>query len=78
MTQRLGNHTAYKQVKGSKTSAAEITELYAGLKQSNLIDFDVLLSGYVPNADVVRAVGEIGDDLKTRAASRPGSFFWGE
>ena len=69
----LGNHTAYKQVKGSKVSAEQITELYEGLRQSYLNDFDVLLSGYIPSAEAVQAVGKIARDLKFRSSTRPGS-----
>ena len=74
----IGNHTAYKQVKGTKTSAEQIQDLYEGLRQSNLNDFDVLLTGYVPSAEAVRAVGRIGRDIKFNAGTKPGSFFWGE
>lgn len=50
--------------------------MYQGLCQSNLTDFDVMLSGYSPSAAVVEAVGAIAMDLKQRA-QKPGSFFWG-
>lgn len=73
-----GNHTAYKQVKGTKTSAEEILNLYEGLRQSNLTDFDVLLTGYVPSAEAVQAVGKIGRDVKFNAGTKPGKFFWGK
>lgn len=73
-----GNHTAYKQVKGRKTPADEITELYTGLQQSLLNDYDVLLSGYIPSAEAVEAVGRIGRDLKFSAGMKAGSFFWGK
>lgn len=66
----------YKQFKGTKASAQEIRDLYEGLKQSNLTDFDMMLSGYAPSADAVDAVGEIGRDLKRRS-TKAGSFFWG-
>jgi pyridoxine kinase len=74
----IGNHTAYKQVKGTKTSAEEMLELYEGLRQSGLNDFDVLLTGYMPSAQAVQAVGKIGRDVKFNRATKPGSFFWGE
>ena len=74
----VGNHTAYKQVKGTKTTAEQIADLYEGLKQSNLNHFDVLLTGYIPSADAVKEVGKIGRDLKYNASTNPGSFFWGE
>lgn len=73
-----GNHTGYKQVKGTKASAQEISDLYQGLRQSYLTDFDVLLTGYAPSAAAVEAVGEIGLDLQRRADRKPGSFFWGK
>jgi len=72
-----GNHTAYKQVKGTKASAEEIRDIYEGLKQSHLTDFDMMLSGYAPSAEAVEAVGAIGRDLKLKASLKPGSFFWG-
>jgi pyridoxine kinase len=74
----VGNHTGYNQFKGTKASAQEIRDLYDGLKQSSLTDFDVLLSGYAPSADAVQAIGSIARDLSLRASNKPGSFFWGE
>lgn len=73
-----GNHTAYKQVKGTKTSAEQIEDLYEGLRQANLNAFDLLLTGYMPSAEAVQAVGKIARDLKYNAVTKPGSFFWGE
>ena len=73
---RAGNHTGYRQFRGFKTSADQICEIYQGLKQSFLDDFDVMLSGYIPGAEAVEAVGKIAEDLKLRA-TKPGSFFWG-
>ncbi|KAL2161442.1 hypothetical protein VTH06DRAFT_8003 [Thermothelomyces fergusii] len=75
-TVQFSNHTGYKQWTGSRVSAQEITELYEGLKQSYLDDFDMMLSGYVPGAPALEAVGKIGQELKNKAKSRPGSFFW--
>ncbi|EXJ61195.1 pyridoxine kinase [Cladophialophora psammophila CBS 110553] len=71
-----GNHTGYRQFKGRRTPATEIRELYDGLRQSYLTDFDVLLSGYSPSADVVETIGTIARDLKYRSAVHPGGFFW--
>jgi pyridoxine kinase len=72
-----GNHTGYRQFKGTRASAEEIRNIYEGLKQSHLTDFDVMLSGYAPSADAVEAVGSIGRDLKLKASIKPGAFFWG-
>lgn len=74
---QIGNHTGYRQFKGTRATAEEITDLYQGLCQSNLTDFDIMLSGYAPSAAAVEAVGAIGMDLK-RKSEKPGSFFWGK
>ncbi|KAL9101846.1 MAG: hypothetical protein Q9187_009192 [Circinaria calcarea] len=76
-TVHFSNHTAYRQVKGTKASAEEIQDIYDGLKQSSLTDFDVMLSGYAPSAGAVEAIGAIGRDLQLQAVTKPGSFFWG-
>jgi len=74
----IGNHTAYKQVKGRKSTSEEIAELWQGLRQSHLDDFDMMLSGYCPSADVVIEVGKIAREKKFAASTKPGSFFWGQ
>ncbi|PWY86970.1 Ribokinase-like protein [Aspergillus heteromorphus CBS 117.55] len=75
-TVHFSNHTGYRQFKGTRATAEEITALYEGLTQSNLTDFDVMLSGYAPSAAAVEAVGAIGMDLQRKAEKNPGSFFW--
>jgi pyridoxine kinase len=73
---RLGNHVAYRRFKGRKSTSEEVAELYAGLKETGLANFEVMLSGYCPSASVVEEVGKIARDVKLRANTRPGSFFW--
>ncbi|KAK9607868.1 putative pyridoxal kinase [Aspergillus fumigatus] len=75
-TVHFSNHTGYRQFKGTRSTAQEIRDLYEGLCQSHLTDFDVMLSGYAPSAAAVEAVGAIGLDLQRKAESNPGSFFW--
>lgn len=72
-----GNHTGYKQVKGTKTSADEILDLYQGLQSAHLSEFDMMLSGYLPSAEAIDAVGKIGRALRFGSSTKPGSFFWG-
>lgn len=71
-----GNHTGYRQWRGTRVSAQEITDLWEDLKQSYLDRFDMMLSGYVPGAAAVEAVGNIAKELKEKSRGRPGSFFW--
>nr|POF20009.1 proliferating cell nuclear antigen [Quercus suber] len=73
---RIGNHVGYRRVKGRKTAPEEIAELFTGLKNARLDDFDVMLSGYCPSAATVEEVGKIARELKLKAATKPGSFFW--
>jgi pyridoxine kinase len=75
-TVQFSNHTGYRQFKGSRVTAAEISDLHAGLKQSHLDDFDMMLSGYIPGAEALQAVGTMARDLKLKATMKPGSFFW--
>ncbi|KAI1612987.1 pyridoxal kinase [Exophiala viscosa] len=75
-TVQFSNHTGYRQFKGRRTPAEEITELYDGLRQSYLTDFGMMLSGYAPSAAVVHAIGLIARDLRYRSTVKPGNFFW--
>ncbi|KAK1636683.1 pyridoxal kinase [Colletotrichum phormii] len=77
-TVQFSNHTGYRQWKGTRVSAQEIRDLFEGLKQSYLDDFDMMLSGYIPGAEAVVAVGDIAKELKRKqaAAGTPGGFFW--
>ncbi|KAL8360174.1 hypothetical protein RB601_007396 [Gaeumannomyces tritici] len=77
-TVQFSNHTGYKQWKGTRVSAEEISDLWEGLKQSYLDGFDMMLSGYIPGAAAVEAVGRIAAELKAKAgaAGAPGGFFW--
>lgn len=72
-----GNHTGYRQFTGPRTEASTIQTLYTGLTQSHLLDFDVLLSGYIPSSAALHEVALIARDLKLkRETMNPGSFFW--
>ncbi|KAF2674798.1 pyridoxal kinase [Microthyrium microscopicum] len=75
-TVNYSNHTGYRQIKGTKTTADQISDLYEGLKQSSLVNFDMMLSGYIPSAEAVEAVARIGRELRLQASIKPGSFFW--
>ncbi|KAG6053082.1 hypothetical protein E4U17_005056 [Claviceps sp. LM77 group G4] len=75
-TVQFSNHTGYGQWTGTKVSAQQITDLYDGLRQSYLDDFDMMLSGYIPGAEAVVAVGNIAKELKQKHAYSPNRFFW--
>ncbi|CAL3964221.1 unnamed protein product [Diplocarpon coronariae] len=75
-TVQFSNHLGYGQARGTRATAREITDLYRGLQDADLDDFQMMLSGYLPGAASVEAVGSIARDLKDKARTRPGSFFW--
>lgn len=54
-----------------------MSDLYTGLKQSYLTDFDIMLTGYAPSAETAEAIGSIGRDLRLKSSTKAGSFFWG-
>ncbi|CAG8953093.1 hypothetical protein HYFRA_00003288 [Hymenoscyphus fraxineus] len=75
-TVQFSNHLGYGQAKGTRATASEITDLYQGLQDSYLDSFDMMLSGYLPGAASVEAVGAIARSLKLKAVMNPGGFFW--
>ncbi|KAK9474897.1 Ribokinase-like protein [Dipodascopsis tothii] len=60
----FSNHTGYRQWEGTRTSAQQILDLYAGLEKNTLTDYDVVLTGYIPDAASVRAMGTIVKKLR--------------
>lgn len=69
-TVNFSNHTGYGQWTGPRTQPEVVAELYAGLRKSNLTDFDVLLTGYIPSAAVLHEVALIARDLKSTRTGR--------
>lgn len=71
-TVQFSNHSGYRRLKGFRTTAGQISDLYDGLKDCGLDDFDMLLTGYIPSEECVEAVGRIAKDMK----EREGGCFW--
>lgn len=71
-----GNHTGYRQWTGTRASARDVAELYRGLRHAGLDDFDMMLSGYMPGAEAVAAVGDVARELRAKARDAPSRFFW--
>ncbi|TGZ82189.1 Ribokinase-like protein, partial [Ascodesmis nigricans] len=71
-TVQFSNHSGYRQKTGEATSAALISSLWEGMKMNGLDKgFEMVLSGYVPGAAELEAVGEIVKEVK-----RNGRCFW--
>lgn len=59
----FSNHTGYGEFKGTRTTGTELNDIYQGLKK---FEYDAMLTGYVPSAEGVQAMGQIGIDIKKR------------
>ncbi|KAJ7746795.1 Ribokinase-like protein [Mycena maculata] len=64
-TVNFSNHSGYGRLGGTKTTAAELTQIFQGLERNGLLFPDRLLTGYVPGAEGLTAVAELVDKLKS-------------
>ncbi|ODV97016.1 hypothetical protein PACTADRAFT_48792, partial [Pachysolen tannophilus NRRL Y-2460] len=64
-TVNFSNHTGYGQVFGTETSAEQLLEIYKGLSVIG-VEYDAVMSGYTPNKESLKAVGEICSDIKRK------------
>jgi pyridoxine kinase len=62
----VAENAGYLQWTGFRTTATQILELFQGLQQSGIDNFQYLLTGYLPNADTVAAIGTIAKTLKAK------------
>ncbi|PFH50940.1 hypothetical protein AMATHDRAFT_192197 [Amanita thiersii Skay4041] len=58
------NHAAYPITGGTKSSAAEINQLIAMLRQNELLKPHRLITGYTPTADPLSAIKDLATALK--------------
>ncbi|KAK9451629.1 Ribokinase-like protein [Limtongia smithiae] len=71
-TVTFSNHTGYTQWRGERMTAAQVREIYEGLKMNTLTDYNVVLTGYIPGAQAVLEVGAVVDELKSDNAAVAG------
>ncbi|KAJ7777342.1 Ribokinase-like protein [Mycena metata] len=65
-TVNFSNHSGYGRLGGTKTTAAELTEMFQGLERNQLLLPDRLLTGYIPGAEGLSAVADLVDKLKSK------------
>eukprot|EP01130_Rhizamoeba_saxonica_P002941 TRINITY_DN1295_c0_g1_i1.p1 TRINITY_DN1295_c0_g1~~TRINITY_DN1295_c0_g1_i1.p1 ORF type:complete len:297 (-),score=57.01 TRINITY_DN1295_c0_g1_i1:99-989(-) len=63
-TVQFSNHTGYPSFRGQVLSPDQLNELYEGLKQNNLNQYDCLVTGFMGNATILQAIMNIVDDQK--------------
>lgn len=56
----------YTQWTGFRTTAEQVLDLFQGLQNSGIDNFQYLLTGYLPNAATVAAIGSIAEKLKAK------------
>ncbi|OWF50214.1 pyridoxal kinase-like isoform X2 [Mizuhopecten yessoensis] len=61
---QFSNHTGYKVFKGQVLNAADMDDLYDGLKCNNIHHFTHLLTGYIGSKSFLEKVGEIIQNLR--------------
>lgn len=64
-TVNFSNHSGYGRLGGTKTTAAELSEIFQGLERNHLLLPGRLLTGYIPGADALSAVADLVDKLKS-------------
>ncbi|KAJ6624850.1 Ribokinase-like protein [Mycena sp. CBHHK59/15] len=63
-TVNFSNHSGYGRSGGTKTTAAELTEIFQSMEHNELLLPDRLLTGYVPGAEGLSAVADLATKLK--------------
>ncbi|GMM51386.1 putative pyridoxal kinase [Starmerella bacillaris] len=61
---QFSNHTGYGHVEGYKLSGSQIKNIYEGLRAQEF-EYQALLTGYLPSAEAVEAVFEVGTQMKS-------------
>lgn len=65
-TVNFSNHTGYGSFRGKAIDEQELTPILGQLGHLN-IDYNAVITGYIPNADLIRSVGEYVEQLKKRS-----------
>lgn len=61
-TVQFSNHPAYGSFKGTRFTADELKEIYKGLYEIGT-EYDAILTGYIPDDEGLKAIGEICIDI---------------
>ncbi|KAK1231447.1 putative pyridoxal kinase [Marasmius sp. AFHP31] len=62
-TVHYSNHAGYARSGGTKTSASELKAIFESMEQNELLNPSRLLTGYIPNAEALLAVQDLGAKL---------------
>ncbi|KAK0188443.1 Ribokinase-like protein [Armillaria mellea] len=65
-TVHLSNHAGYRRSGGSKANAAELNSIFESMEANELLSPTRLLTGYIPGAEALTAIGQLAAKLKKR------------
>ncbi|KAJ7272597.1 bud site selection protein 16 [Mycena haematopus] len=71
-TVNFSNHSGYGRLGGTKTTAAELTEIFQGLERNQLLLPSRLLTGYIPGAEGLLVVADLVEKLRSE---KPGLIY---
>ena len=54
-TVEFSNHTGYPHITGTKMSGSQLEEIVHGLTANQLLDYDIVISGYIGKVVVISA-----------------------
>lgn len=63
---QFSNQTGYKSFRGQRVNAADLSELFLGLKENELLNYTHILTGYVGNVEFLNKLADIIEELKNK------------
>jgi pyridoxine kinase len=61
---QFSNQTGYKSFRGQRLDSNDLSELFLGLKENNLVNYTHLLTGYVGNEAFLHKLADLIEELK--------------
>ncbi|CAK4691309.1 hypothetical protein LEN26_000490 [Aphanomyces euteiches] len=68
-TVHFSNHTGYKKFRGERLNGDQLLDIIAGLEENDLINYTHLLTGYIGNPSLLRAITTTLQKLRQRNPS---------
>jgi len=71
-TVQFSNHTGYKSFTGKRLNSADFDELISGLRANELMNFNLLITGYIGSTSFLERLVSVVAEIKEK---RPNLFF---
>lgn len=63
---QFSNQTGYKSFRGQRLDSADLSEIFLGLKENELLNYTHVLTGYVGNEAFLNKLADIIDELRAK------------